>query len=105
MGVAYNEISGTTESVVNNAELMAAGNDAGVAVNERNKDNDNVVSDNSRKGVIIAADAEHKLTNVALSGGVAISADVAWVSQARLQLTAFWAQLMLRQPTAALTQA
>ena len=76
MGVAYNEISGTTESIVNNAELTAAGNDAGVAVNERNKDNDNVVSDNSRKGVIIAADAEHELTNVAVSGGVAISADV-----------------------------
>ena len=76
MGVAYNEISGTTESVVKNAELTAAGNDAGVAVNERNKDNDNVVSDNSRKGVIIAADAEHKLTNVAISGGVAVSADV-----------------------------
>ena len=76
MGVAYNEISGTTESIVNNTELTAAGNDAGVAVNERNKDNDNVVSDNSRKGVIIAADAEHELTNVAVSGGVAISADV-----------------------------
>ena len=76
MGVAYNEISGTTESVVNNAELTAAGNDAGVAVNERNKDNDNVVSDKKRTGVIIAADAEHKLTNVAVSGGVAISADV-----------------------------
>lgn len=76
MGVAYNEISGTTESVVKNAELTAAGNDAGVAVNERNKDNDNVVSDNTRTGVIIAADAEHKLTNVAVSGGVAISADV-----------------------------
>lgn len=76
MGVAYNEISGTTESVVNNAELTAAGNDTGVAVNERNKDNDNVVSDNSRKGVIIAADAEHNLTNVAISGGVAVSADV-----------------------------
>ena len=67
MGVAYNEISGTTESIVNNAELTAAGNDAGVAVNERNKDNDNVVSDNTRKGVIIAADAEHKLTNVAIA--------------------------------------
>lgn len=76
MGVAYNEISGTTESIVNNAELTAAGNDAGVAVNERNKDNDNVVSDKTRKGVIIAADAEHKLTNVAISGGVAVSADV-----------------------------
>ena len=76
MGVAYNEISGTTESVVNNAELTAAGNDAGVAVNERNKDNDNVVSDKTRKGVIIAADAEHNLTNVAVSGGVAVSADV-----------------------------
>ena len=76
MGVAYNEISGTTESVVNNAELTAAGNDAGVAVNERNKDNDNVVSDKKRTGVIIAADAEHKLTNVAVSGGVAVSADV-----------------------------
>ena len=77
MGVAYNEISGTTESVVkNNAELTAAGNDAGVAVNERNKDNDNVVSDKKRTGVIIAADAEHKLTNVAISGGVAVSADV-----------------------------
>ena len=76
MGVAYNEISGTTESVVNNAELTAAGNDAGVAVNERNKDNDNVVSDKKRTGVIIAADAEHKLTNVAVSAGVAVSADV-----------------------------
>ena len=77
MGVAYNEISGTTESVVkNNAELTAAGNDAGVAVNERNKENDNVVSDKKRTGVIIAADAEHNLTNVAISGGVAISADV-----------------------------
>ena len=77
MGVAYNEISGTTESVVkNNAELTAAGNDAGVAVNERNKDNDNVVSDKKRTGVIIAADAEHNLTNVAISGGVAVSADV-----------------------------
>ena len=77
MGVAYNEISGTTESVVkNNVELTAAGNDAGVAVNERNKDNDNVVSDKKRTGVIIAADAEHKLTNVAISGGVAVSADV-----------------------------
>ena len=77
MGVAYNEISGTTESVVkNNAELTVAGNDAGVAVNERNKDNDNVVSDKKRTGVIIAADAEHKLTNVAISGGVAVSADV-----------------------------
>lgn len=76
MGVAYNEISGITESVVKNAELTAAGNDAGVAVNERNKDNDNVVSDKKRTGVIIAADAEHKLTNVAISGGVAISADV-----------------------------
>ena len=76
MGVAYNEISGTTESVVNNAELTAAGNDAGVAVNERNKDNDNVVSDKKRTGVIIAADAEHNLTNVAFSAGVAVSADV-----------------------------
>lgn len=76
MGVAYNEISGTTESVVNNAELTAAGNDAGVAVNERNKDNDNVVSDKKRTGVIIAADAEYNLTNVAVSGGVAVSADV-----------------------------
>ena len=76
MGVAYNEISGTTESVVNNAELTAAGNDAGVAVNERNKDNNNVVNDKTRKGVIIAADAEHNLTNVAISGGVAVSADV-----------------------------
>lgn len=76
MGVAYNEISGTTESVVNNAELTAVGNDAGVAVNERNKDNDNVVSDNMRNGVIIAADAEHNLTNVAVSAGVAGSADV-----------------------------
>ena len=76
MGVAYNEISGTTESIVNNAELTAAGNDAGVAVNERNKDNDNVVSDKKRTGVIIAADAEHNLTNVAISGGVAVSADV-----------------------------
>lgn len=77
MGVAYNEISGTTESLVkNNAELTAAGNDVGVAVNERNKDNDNVVSDKKRTGVIIAADAEHKLTNVAISGGVAVSADV-----------------------------
>lgn len=76
MGVAYNEISGTTESVVKNAELTAAGNDAGVAVNERNKDNDNVVSNNTRKGVIIAADAEHNLTNVAISGAVAVSADV-----------------------------
>ena len=76
MGVAYNEINGTTESVVNNAELTAAGNDAGVAVNERNKDNNNVVNDKTRKGVIIAADAEHKLTNVAISGGVAVSADV-----------------------------
>ena len=76
MGVAYNEISGTTESVVKNAELTAAGDDAGVAVNERNKDNDNVVSNNTRKGVIIAADAEHNLTNVAISGGVAVSADV-----------------------------
>ena len=76
MGVAYSEISGTTESVVNNAELTAAGNDAGVAVNERNKDNDNVVSDKKRTGVIIAADAEHNLTNVAVSAGVAVSADV-----------------------------
>ena len=76
MGVAYNEISGTTESVVNNAELTAAGNDAGVSVNERNKDNDNVVSDKKRTGVIIAADAEHNLTNVAVSAGVAVSADV-----------------------------
>lgn len=76
MGVAYNEISGTTESVVNNAELTAAGNDAGVAVNERNKDNDNVVSDKKRTGVIIATDAEHNLTNVAVSAGVAVSADV-----------------------------
>lgn len=77
MGVAYNEISGTTESLVkNNAELTAAGNDAGVAVNERNKDNDNVVSDKKRTGVIIAADAEHNLTNVAVSAGVAVSADV-----------------------------
>ena len=76
MGVAYNEISGTTESVVNNAELTAAGNDAGVAVNERNKDNDNVVSDKKRTGVIIATDAEHILTNVAVSAGVAVSADV-----------------------------
>ena len=47
-----------------------------MAVNERNKDNDNVVSDKKRTGVIIAADAEHKLTNVAISGGVAVSADV-----------------------------
>ena len=76
MGVAYNEISGTTESVVNNAELTAAGNDAGVSVNERNKDNDNVFSDKKRTGVIIAADAEHNLTNVAVSAGVAVSADV-----------------------------
>ncbi|WP_418309194.1 leukotoxin LktA family filamentous adhesin [Phascolarctobacterium succinatutens] len=76
MGVAYNEISGTTESVVKNAELTVAGNDAGVAVNERNKDNDDVVSNNTRKGVIITADAEHNLTNVAISGGVAVSADV-----------------------------
>lgn len=97
MGVAYNEISGTTESVVNNAELTAAGNDAGVAVNERNKDND-VVSDKKHKGVIIAADAEHKLTNVAISGGVAVSADVGVgvAGTVTVLLTVFWAQPMPR---------
>ena len=47
-----------------------------MSVNERNKDNDNVVSDKKRTGVIIAADAEHNLTNVAVSAGVAVSADV-----------------------------
>lgn len=75
MGVAYNEISGTTESIVNDAELTVAGNDAGIAVTERNKD-DEAAAENTRSGVVIAADAEHQLTNVAVSAGVAVSSDV-----------------------------
>lgn len=75
MGVAYNEISGTTASIVNDATLTAAGNDAGLAVTGRDKDNE-AAADIIRRGVVIAADAEHQLTNVAVSAGVAVSSDI-----------------------------
>ena len=75
MGVAYNEISGTTESIINNSTLAAAGGGNGVKVTERNKDDDTTI-ETIHKGIVVAADAEHKLTNIALSGGVAGSSDV-----------------------------
>ena len=75
MGVAYNEISGTTESIISDSTLTAAGNGNGVTVTERNKDDNNTVQA-THKGIVVAADATHDLTNIALSGGVAASADV-----------------------------
>ena len=70
MSVAYNEITGNTESVVDGATLNAAGNGSalGENVSEQHKDS---------KGIIVAADAEHKLDNVLVTAGVAASSDAA----------------------------
>ena len=68
MSVAYNEITGNTESVVENSTLKASGKTAlGENVSKKHKDN---------KGIVVAADAEHELNNVIVTAGLAASSDV-----------------------------
>lgn len=69
LSVAYNEITGKTASVVNNAALNAAGaGDAlGEATSKEHKDS---------KGIIVAADAEHDLDNLIVTVGAAGSGGV-----------------------------
>lgn len=68
MSVAYNEITGNTESVVENSTLQASGKTAlGKNVSQKHKDS---------KGIVVAADAEHELNNVIVTAGLAVSSDV-----------------------------
>lgn len=68
MSVAYNEITGNTESVVENSTLKASGTAAlGEDVSKKHKDS---------KGIVVAADAEHELNNVIVTAGLAASSDV-----------------------------
>ena len=69
MSVAYNEITGNTESVVENSTLNASGKAAlGEDVSQKHKDS---------KGIVVAADAEHELNNVIVTAGLAASSDAA----------------------------
>lgn len=69
MSVAYNEITGNTESVVENSTLQASGKTAlGENVSKKHKDS---------KGIVVAADAEHELNNVIVTAGLAASSDAA----------------------------
>lgn len=69
MSVAYNEITGNTESVVDNSTLQASGKAAlGEDVSQKHKDS---------KGIVVAADAEHALNNVIVTAGLAASSDAA----------------------------
>ena len=69
MSVAYNEITGNTESVVENSTLNASGKTAlGEDVSQKHKDS---------KGIVVAADAEHELNNVIVTAGLAASSDAA----------------------------
>lgn len=69
MSVAYNEITGNTESVVENSTLQASGTAAlGEDVSKKHKDS---------KGIVVAADAEHELNNVIVTAGLAASSDAA----------------------------
>ena len=69
MSVAYNEITGNTESVVENSKLNASGTAAlGEDVSKKHKDS---------KGIVVAADAEHELNNVIVTAGLAASSDAA----------------------------
>ena len=69
MSVAYNEITGNTESVVENSTLQASGKTAlGEDVSQKHKDS---------KGIVVAADAEHELNNVIVTAGLAASGDAA----------------------------
>ena len=69
MSVAYNEITGNTESVVENSTLQASGTAAlGEDVSQKHKDS---------KGIVVAADAEHELNNVIVTAGLAASSDAA----------------------------
>ena len=69
MSVAYNEITGNTESVVENSTLKASGTAAlGENVSKKHKDS---------KGIVVAADAEHELNNVIITAGLAASSDAA----------------------------
>lgn len=69
MSVAYNEITGNTESVVENSTLQASGKTAlGEDVSQKHKDS---------KGIVVAADAEHELNNVIVTAGLAASSDAA----------------------------
>lgn len=69
MSVAYNEITGNTESVVENSKLNASGTAAlGEDVSQKHKDS---------KGIVVAADAEHALNNVIITAGLAASSDAA----------------------------
>lgn len=69
MSVAYNEITGNTESVVDNSTLQASGKAAlGEDVSQKHKDS---------KGIVVAADAEHELNNVIVTAGLAASSDAA----------------------------
>ena len=69
MSVAYNEITGNTESVVDNSTLNASGKAAlGEDVSQKHKDS---------KGIVVAADAEHELNNVIVTAGLAASSDAA----------------------------
>ena len=68
MSVAYNEITGNTESVVEISTLQASGKTAlGEDVSQKHKDS---------KGIVVAADAEHELNNVIVTAGLAASSDV-----------------------------
>ena len=67
MGVAYNEISGDTASIIDSATITAAGSGDGVEIDAQK---------NKKKGLVVNAEGEHNLTNISLSGGVAVSADV-----------------------------
>ena len=69
MSVAYNEITGNTESVVDNSTLNASGKAAlGEDVSQKHK---------ASKGIVVAADAEHELNNVIVTAGLAASSDAA----------------------------
>ena len=69
MSVAYNEITGNTESIVENSTLQASGTAAlGEDVSKKHKDS---------KGIVVAADAEHELNNVIVTAGLAASSDAA----------------------------
>lgn len=70
LSVAYNEITGNTESIVDGAELNAAGKGDALGENTSKEHKDS-------KGIIVAADADHDLDNLIVTVGAAGSGGVA----------------------------
>ena len=78
VSVATNNISGDTTAKVINSTITASGNDQGFEITEKSKEETGIENEKEDiKGLVINANAEHKLENVVVTAGVAVTKEVA----------------------------